>query len=156
MKTWISLFSGLMLVSFVVGTTQATTYDLNANWSDSSNPNGVWTYREGTNSLPHVSAWQGLSGDFVTAQPAWARNATGSSNLPPWFKSSAVVGLTHDWQTGDVVMHSTDGFNGIGSGEGNVIWTSPITGTATVSGNTWMGRDIGRGNHWALYNTACS
>jgi hypothetical protein len=145
----------LILVAFVVGTalsTQGATYDLNADWSDSSNPNGVWTYREGTNALPHVTAWQGLSGDFVTAQPAWARNATGSSNLPPWFKSSAVVGITHDWQTGDVVMHSTDGFNGIGSGEGNVIWTSPITGFATISGNTWMGRDIGRSNHWALYN----
>jgi len=46
--------------------TQGATYDLNADWSDSSNPNGVWTYREGTNALPHVTAWQGLSGDFVT------------------------------------------------------------------------------------------
>ena len=145
MKTCYKSISGLLsiaLVIFTVATARAVTYDLNADWSDSANPNGVWTYREGTNALPHVTAWQGLSGDFVTAQPAWARNAVGSSNLPPWFKSSAVVGLPHDWQTGDVVMHSTDGFNGIGSGVGNVIWTSPINGTATISGNVWMGRDI--------------
>jgi hypothetical protein len=51
-------------------------------------------------------------------------------------------------------MHSTDGFNGIGSGVGNVIWTSPINGTATISGNVWMGRDINRLNHWALYNNS--
>jgi hypothetical protein len=95
MKTCYKSISGLLsiaLVIFTVATARAVTYDLNADWSDSANPNGVWTYREGTNAL---------SGDFVTAQPAWARNAVGSSNLPPWFKSSAVVGLPHDWQTGD-------------------------------------------------------
>jgi hypothetical protein len=133
---------------------QPATYDLNADWSDVSNSNGVWTYREGTNTLPHVAAWQGLSGDFDTPQPAWAPNATGSSNLPPWFKSSAIVGLPHphDWQIGDVLTHSTDGFNGIGNGASNVIWTSPVVGTATISGNVWMGRDISRSNHWALYH----
>ncbi len=136
----------------IAANSHAATYDLNADWSDSLNPNGVWTYREGTNALPHVSAFQGLSGDFASAQPAWTRFGTGSSNLPAWFKSTATVNLPHDWQAGDIIMHSTDGFNGIGSGNGNVIWTSPIDGFATISGNIWMGRDIGRANHWALFD----
>jgi len=145
---------GLFLASLltITATTSATIYDLNADWSDANNPNGVWSYRQGTTALPHVNAWQGLSGDFATAQPAWARFETGTSNLPIWLKSSAAVNITHDWLTGDVITHSTDGFNGIGSGVSNVIWTSPLNGFATISGNTWMGRDIARGNHWALFD----
>ncbi len=143
------LIAGLITLA---ANSQAATYNLNADWSDLLNPNGVWTYREGANALPHVNAFQGLSGDFASAQPAWARFDTGSSNIPSWFKSTATVNVPHDWLAGDVVMHSTDGFNGIGSGAGNVIWTSPINGLATISGNVWMGRDIGRGNHWALFD----
>jgi hypothetical protein len=128
----------------------ATIYDLTTDWSDSANPNGPWAYREGANLLPHVPAWQGLSGDFTSAQPAWARFETGTSNLPCVFRSSANVGITHDWEMGDVICHSTDGFNGLGSGDANITWTSPVTGTVSVSGAIWMGRDIGRGNHWSL------
>jgi len=60
---------GLFLASLltITATTSATIYDLNADWSDAINPNGVWTYRQGTTALPHVNAWQGLSGDFATS-----------------------------------------------------------------------------------------
>ena len=60
------------------------------------------------------------------------------------------AGIPNDWQFGDIVTHSTDNFNGIGSGPSNVIWTSPLNGNIDVSGAIWMGRDIGRGNHWDL------
>lgn len=127
-----------------------TVYDVTADWSDTANPNGPWAYNEGVNLLPHVAAWQGLSGDFTSAQPAYARFEVGTSNLPCIFQSSATVGITHDWVTGDVVCHTTDDVNGIGSGPANITWTSPITGIVAVSGDIWMGRDIGRGNHWAI------
>jgi hypothetical protein len=128
----------------------AAVYDLKTDWSDLINPNGPWSYREGNNLLSHVADWQGLSGDFTGVQPAWARFQTGSSNLPPWMKIVSPAGVPNDWQFGDIVTHSTDGFNGIGSGLSNVIWTSPLNGTIDVSGGTWMGRDIGRGNHWDI------
>lgn len=127
-----------------------TVYDLTTDWSDSANPNGPWAYRQGADLLPHVAAWQGLSGDFTTAQPAWARFDVGTSNLPCFFRSSATVGIAHDWLAGDVVCHTTDGFNGLGSGAANVTWTSPVTGVVAVTGAIWMGRDIGRSNHWSL------
>jgi hypothetical protein len=60
------------------------------------------------------------------------------------------TGITVDWHLGDIITHSTDNFNGIGSGPSNVIWTSPLNGTIDVSGGVWMGRDIGRGNHWEI------
>jgi hypothetical protein len=128
----------------------AVVYDLKTDWSELVNPNGPWSYREGNNVLPHVADWQGLSGDFTGVQPAWARAETGNTNLPPWMMIASPAGVTNDWQLGDIVTHSTDGFNGIGSGLSNVIWTSPLNGVIDVSGGTWMGRDIGRGNHWDI------
>jgi hypothetical protein len=128
----------------------ATTYDLKTDWSDQANPNGPWSYRQGSNVLPHVADWQGLAGDFTGVQPAWARAETGNTNLPSWFKIVSPAGIPNDWQFGDIVTHSTDGFNGVGSGPSNVIWTSPLNGRIDISGGVWMGRDIGRGNHWEL------
>src|SRR5205807_517357 len=93
----------------------AVIYDLKTDWSDLTNPNGPWSYREGNNVLPHVADWQGLSGDFTGVQPAWARAETGNTNLPPWMKIASPAGIANDWQFGDIVTHSTDGFNGIGS-----------------------------------------
>jgi hypothetical protein len=127
-----------------------TVFDLANDWSDSSNPNGPWTYREGLNALPHVSAWQGLLGDFGAAQPAWARTDVGNTNLPSWMKVVAPATIAHDWQLGDVIVHTTDSTNGVGAGNANVIWTSPLAGTIDISGGVWMGRDIGRGNDWSL------
>ena len=139
---------------FFTAAASAAVYDLNTDWSDSANPNGPWSYNEGINPLPHVDSWQGLAGDFTSAQPAWARGAVGNTNLPCWFKSSATVGIVHDWQTGDVLAHTTDNFNGVGSGPANVTWTSPDNGVVNISGAVWMGRDIGRGNHWTLLHNA--
>jgi len=137
-------------VPAALGTAGAATFDLAADWSDVSNPAGVWTYREGANLLPHVSAWQGLEGDFTTSQPAWARFETGNMNLPCIFASSAGVAIEHDWLPGDVICHTTDPFNGVGSGPSNIAWTSPLDGVVSVTGGVWEGRDIGRSNHWTL------
>jgi hypothetical protein len=100
--------------------------------------------------LPHVADWQGLAGDFTGVQPAWARAETGNTNLPAWFKIVSPAGIPNDWQLGDIITHSTDASNGVGSGASNVIWTSPLSGTINISGGVWMGRDIGRGNHWDI------
>ena len=145
---------GWLLASLLTATVtaQAALYDLNAGWSDSNNPNGVWTYREGTNALPHQASL--TPANFSSAQPAWARTDGSSSGdhtfLPLWFKLSATPLFALDMQTGDVGMHSTDSTNGIGAGPGNVIWTSPTNGTASIAGAVWEARDIGRSNHWSL------
>src|SRR5262245_49510902 len=49
------------------------TNDLRADWSDAQNPNGVWSYNERTNALPHTScAFQNCS-ELTNCQPAWGR-----------------------------------------------------------------------------------
>jgi hypothetical protein len=140
----------LVFLLIVPAAARATVYNLTTDWSDAVNANGVWSYRQGTTLLPHVAAWQGLSGDFTSAQPAWARFDVGTSNLPCFFRSSAAVGIAHDWLPGDVICHTTDTFNGMGSGTANIVWSSPIKGTIDIAGGVWMGRDIGRSNHWSL------
>jgi hypothetical protein len=48
------------LVVSVIGfaaPSSAATYNLTSDWSDSTNPNGQWTYLEGNNALPLVSNW---------------------------------------------------------------------------------------------------
>ena len=152
-------------VASLTGIALTFVYDLKTDWSDSANPNGPWTYREGNNALPQMimstncGACPGGSGlVWTNAQRAWARSAGGTSSdhtfLPFWFKSNgSETGLGNwgdDWEAGDVVMHTTDPANGIGSGPGNVIWTSPIAGVISIAGNIWIGRDIGRANHWVL------
>jgi len=146
----IALSACLCALAWIPPAIAATVYDLKTDWSDAANPNGPWTYRQGSNALPHVADWQGLSGDFTGVQPAWARSETGTTNLPAWLRFVSQAGIPVDWQLGDIVTHSTDSFNGVGSGPSNVIWTSSLNGTIDISGGVWMGRDIGRGNHWDI------
>lgn len=130
------------------------TSDLNAQWSNASNPNGVWTYREGNNALPSVAAWQSTIGGWATAQPGWAESANGTDRLPFWFRSNGSETFARDWLDNDIVVHSTDTVNGIGNGPANVIWASPFNGLVSISGNTWLGRELGRSNRWNIYNGA--
>lgn len=120
-------------------------FDLRNDWSTNSNPNGVWTYRAGSEILPAYS-W----GDsFPYFQPSWQNNSPGS--VPAWIFSTTNPVSGCDWQQGDVVVHTQDNNFGSGNGQANVLWTSPFTGTIRISGGVWMGRDIGRANNWYLY-----
>ncbi|MBI4460549.1 MAG: hypothetical protein HY648_10895, partial [Acidobacteria bacterium] len=130
--------------------TFTNSYDLVSDWSDSSNPNGVWAYREGSNPLPHVNAWESSFGSFSVPQPGWSESENGNNRLPFWFKSNGSETFTHDWQAGDVLVHTTDPGNGVGNGIANVTWTSPGNGTVNLSGAVWNGRNIGRSNDWRI------
>jgi hypothetical protein len=150
-----SLLGVAVCVSAVGGAGVASAqavYDLRADWGNSSsNPNGVWAYRADSAALPAVAAWEWSLGSFTTSQPGWARSETSNDRIPFWFKASAEPTFAHDWLAGDVIVHTRDDANGVGTGEANVAWTSPITGTIDVSGSVWIGRDIGRSNEWSVW-----
>lgn len=135
----------------LAGAASGQTFDLNTDWSDTQNPNGAWSYREGNNALPAVASWQAGLGGWNVAQPGWARSQDGNNRLPFWFKSNGSENFVHDFIQGDVVVHTTDDTNGVGQGFANVAWTSPSDGEVNVSGGVWMGRDIGRANVWQIY-----
>lgn len=129
----------------------AQLYDLRADWSETSNPNGVWSYRHGDTPLPHVDAWQRNLGGWTSFQPGWARSEDTNTRLPFWFRSNGTETFGNDFDPGDIVVHSVDGSNGVGSGPANVAWTAPAFGQVSVAGAIWLGRDIGRSNRWTIY-----
>ncbi len=94
-----------------------------------------------------MTDWTPLSVTFT--QPAWAESADGHNYLPASFKAAG-ESSDYDWSIGDVVVHSTDTSHGVGNGNANVTWTSPIDGKIDISGGVWMGRDINSSNYWYL------
>ncbi len=129
--------------------------DLANDWSDSHNSNtatfGTWSYRQGNSLLPEVSNFNFAgTGVFPTTQPAWAPSNNAGNFLPAEFKAQSVL-TNSDFQVGDVVVHTTDGANGPNSGPANFLWTSPIAGTVTISGDVWAAAILaGRDNSWSL------
>lgn len=125
-------------------------YSLQGDFSASTNPSGVWSYRHGVQLLPSVTAWQAVLGGWAQPQPGWARSADGNDRLPFIFQSNGSETFTHDWSAGDVVLHTTDASNGVGGGIATIAFTAPASGRVSIAGETWLGRDIGRANDWRV------
>lgn len=126
-------------------------HDLADDWSDTANPNGPWSYREGRNLLPQVQNFDPAT--FKGPQPAWAKSETGTDRLPVWHRSRKLEKHISDIEVdaGDVACHSADDRNGVGNGVANVAWACPADGSVDIRAAAWMGRDIGRRNTVALY-----
>jgi hypothetical protein len=150
-----SLFAFAIGLFFVASGRAGTIYDLATQWSNTANPNGPWTYREGSSALALVTSYNfgGSIGGF-TPQAAWAPSNVGGEFLPVWLESSQ-TGTPSGFQAGavlpgDVIVHSTDSFNGSGQGIANVIWTAPSAGTIDISGDIWWVRNLGRVNDFSI------
>jgi hypothetical protein len=145
------------LFSIVPAVRAGNVADLTADWSDSNNPDtatfGTWSYRQGSSLLPEVPNWTAAGTvAFPVTQPAWAPTNHAGDFLPAEFKLMTVPFGGFDLQVGDVVVHTTDTFNGGSNGPANFLWTSPNTGTVTISGDVWTGFLIsGRDNMWRLF-----
>ncbi len=141
----------ILVTVLAAGAASAQVYDIQTDWGDVNTPGGVWSVREGSNMLPAVQSWQRNLGGWSTAQPGFARSEDGSDRLPFWFQSNGTEQFQRDFEKGDIVVHTTDPFNGVGQGKANVAFTSPGDAILNVTGGVWMGRDIGRANNWFLY-----
>ena len=125
-STGLAVMNGLQLVRTI-----GPVFDLQAGWSDTSNPSGPWAFRAGETVLPHVDDW--FLDSYGYPQPGWAFGST----IPFWFRSAGVPNPGEDWQPGDIVAHTGDRFNGTGHGEANVTWASSFTGSVSISGAVW-------------------
>ena len=125
-------FMALTLAS----TANAAIYDLSADWSDTANPTGPWSYRVGTTVLPHTDNWTAGVG-YPSPQPAYQPSNSIGNFLPAWYKATSVpVGF--DNHVGDVIVHTNDNFNGNeGLGAANVLFTVPVAGQYQISGGLW-------------------
>jgi len=118
--------------------TVTNTYDLNADWSNSQNPNGAWTYNY--NGSP-IGTFQ----MFWWGQPGWGSWSLGEASIlkgsqptgsDPWGNP---VGPAHDWQANDVMLHAMSVPYGGDTTFVNVKWTSPSAGVIDITGRAWDG-----------------
>ncbi len=105
-------------------------YDLVADWSNSQNPNGPWSYNH--NNIP-ISAfqyfWWGASG--------WCYNTASDGAIYQGAPNTPVSGPPHDWQSSDIVIHALSEPYGGRTTFANIKWTSPDDGAITISGRAW-------------------
>ncbi len=111
---------------------QASTFDLQADWSDLVNPNGVWSYRRGGAAFAAaVPSWSGFG-------TAWADNGSGGFGFTPMLlKYDGVGSEAIDALVDDIVGHTNTHDSNAGAGELSVRFTSPWATVATVSGSLW-------------------
>ena len=109
-------------------------WNLKVNWSEGSNPNGAWSYRNLSRELldQHLTDW--LVADFGSGQPAWKK--TGGAEYLGFAKmvhdgSEAPIGSQWDYLTGDVLGHAPY----------HVRWTCPQDMQIKVFGSVWRIRE---------------
>src|SRR6187200_1009681 len=69
-------------------------WDLAADWSDATNPNGVWSYNlaPGVPLTTHWDDWDAVDISYSADQPAWALEPVqGPQHVPAWLKSRGVA-----------------------------------------------------------------
>ncbi len=124
----------------LTGTAHALTpYSLANDFSDIDNPNGVWSFMQGSTALTHHSP---LEGNGNTLNPAVANGFWGTgddlnTDVPFVAKTvlngANVIGYgNQDFVLGDVIAHSPN------AGESLFInWTAPATGTISYNASAW-------------------
>lgn len=144
----------LLFLGLLTSTSQAAiVYDLTADFSNASNPNGVWSFLQGNTLLTHSAtpidgvnslhlaftngAWgtaAGYAGDLVF-------KATGNSTLVSNYTAN-------DFVAGDVLVDTGNP----GTNDTLFIrWTAPQAGTITYSGSAWYAHSsVNRSNDYAV------
>ena len=137
----------LVLLVSAVRSSALTTWSLQNDWSNTSNPNGVWTLTN--NGTPFTTQYAWLDGSLGTPVNAWASSSgpTTTAQLPAWYKAVVSGDGGDDYLAGDIYVHPPYTAGGYTS----ALWTSPITGTVSVSGDLWHLLNLGRADDWGIY-----
>jgi hypothetical protein len=115
-------------------------YNVNTDWSDTQNPNGVWSYNYGDSPI-------GMHQTFFWGGAGWGVYDFGEASL---LKGNPIAAGTpdpfggttpapHDWLPGDVIMAAISIPYGGASTFINVRWTAPGDGTIDITGRAWDG-----------------
>jgi hypothetical protein len=149
-KTTILLAVTLFALVRISWATSPTTFSLSGDWSNTTNPNGPWSYNQASNPLPLVTDWTAAGTAFVgCSQPAWAPSNNAGNFLPALMKANSCtakdVGTDpHNGRAnvepGDIVVHTVDSFNGNPAlGVANFLFTLPAgdDGTYQIRGSVW-------------------
>ena len=138
MKSKLSSLFSLAAVLAVVWSSaaRASVSDLTSDFSDTSNPNGVWSFVYLGAPLPHQASALNNGNPLIPAIPAGGYFSTGPDlnvNTPDVLQAAvngSSAGETNGaFLAGDVVVHSPN------DGTLSIVWTAPSSGTI----NSWTG-----------------
>jgi hypothetical protein len=149
----VSISLGLLTLGFSPRADAGQVYDLASDWSDSTNPNGVWQYGTMSPSLGftpfpiHVNDYINVgSPAFTGNQPAWTDTVDTGSNGSPQGLAKSVGNSLFDFPSGLVGGHTPASSDYLA-----VKWTATAAGTIDLSGSVWMWRDLGRHEALSLF-----
>lgn len=127
----------------------AVVFDLKSDWSDTDNPNGVWSVNAGDTPLLPVADLSTTGIDtWNFPQPGFTGQPIFGDITPVWFQARGPLGNGDpEWAVGDIVTHTSRSF----VPNSNVTWTSDAHGVIDISGNVWATREFGRTNDWFLF-----
>jgi hypothetical protein len=165
MKTKINTLLGAvlsLLVLTVTANAATQVYDLKTDWSDTQNPNGTWSYRQGESLLinnPFAWVGAGYTGCSPACQlpPSVPTIEKVAGGVKAYAFTYVYPGVLED---GDVLVFSGNG--------GNILWTAPKSGTINISGNVWSADENflcfidengvmhGTGGYWTLTHNGSS
>jgi hypothetical protein len=146
----LAAFAMLGVMSICTAASAATTFSLSGDWSNTTNPNGPWSYNQGSTPLPLVSAWTAAGAALVGCnQPAWAPSNNAGDFLPALMNANSCTakffgtdphnGLANV-VAGDIVVHTVDSANGNPSlGVADFHFTLPAgdPGRYQITGSVW-------------------
>lgn len=130
--------------------TTSFSFSLSGDWSNTTNPNGPWSYNQGGTPLPLVSDWTAANSAFVGCnQPAWAPSNFSGNFLPALMNADSCT--ANDLGTdpnnglanvlpGDIVVHTVDTANGNpANGIASLLLTLPggANGRYEIRGFVW-------------------
>ena len=144
----------LYLVFGALASQAAIIYDLKSSFSNTANPNGAFSYVQGTTLLPqHPQPAGGINSLDAAAANGYFGVGNNFSTAPLVLQVSQNGGSTsgysnNDFLTGDIIGHSTN------SGAGAPLfidWTAPTAGTITYTGSVWYAHSpVARSNDYFL------
>lgn len=154
MKTKLAAVSAIALL-----TSQAFSWDLQAEWSDVNNPNGPWKLEKSPGSLFTIQQgdyWQNGSNQKAWADEPFNLNA----HVPFWMKVTDITAYSGaDILLGDIAAHTPE-IDRTGFETTVLTWTSPVAGVMNIGGGVWFpfqrGRHVTlelRHNNTTLYNS---
>ena len=128
-------------------------FDLSNGWSDTNNPNGVWSY-DAAPGVP-LSVHQDNLWNVTPPQPGWAYEPGGKNGGIPLFEKSVTAwGAPDNAPQGSVVISDNDPFNSpsnLAYAPAGFTWTAPQSGQILINGSMWeVSRYLGRSEDWTL------
>src|SRR5206468_1087262 len=134
----------VLLAGAAAAPAQPVVYNLANDWSDTANPNGVWSY----NAAPGMPLTNHFD-NYVPGQPAWAYAvAPNPGHIPVFYKAVAAAQAPDDLPQGRVDVHNNDPSSspsGLANSPAGFAWTAPAAGAIQITGGMWeVQRYLGR------------